>query len=190
MSDTAEERRNSRRAFLKSTAATTVGTLTGAARTDGQAVSGERRPNFVFFLGEGARWDEFGFAGNPLIHTPNFDRIARQGMVFRNAFVTNALCTPSRASILTGRYSHANGVLDNRATPIPENIPIVTDLLREAGYDVGLFGKVHVHDLGKRNWNCYFGIDAAGANFYHAEIPEGANGIVGPPKRYDGYFDD
>ena len=176
---------DSRRAFLKSAAATAVGAM--APRLEAES---ERRPNFVFFLGEGARADEFGFAGSRLIRTPNFDRLAREGMVFRNAFTTNSLCSPSRASILTGLYSHATGVPDNRPNAIPDNLPIVTDLLRQAGYDVGIFGKVHVHDLSKRNWDSYFGIDAAGANYYHAAITESANGIVSPAKQYDGYFDD
>jgi arylsulfatase A-like enzyme len=148
------------------------------------------RPNFVFFLGEGARSDEFGFAGNRLIQTPNFDRMAREGMVFRNAFVTNALCTPSRASILTGLYSHATGAIDNRERAIPDDIPTVTDLLRQAGYEAGLFGKVHVHDLSKRNWDCYFGVDAAAANYYHPVMTESRNGRAGRPKQYEGYFDD
>jgi arylsulfatase A-like enzyme len=173
---------DSRRTFLKSVAATM------GARAAGAAAPG--KPNFVFFLGEGARSDEFGFAGNRLIQTPNFDRLAREGMVFRNAFVTNSLCTPSRASILTGLYSHSTGSVDNRPRAIPDSIPIVTDLLRQAGYEVGLFGKVHIHEMSKRNWDCYFGIDAAAVNYYHPAIVESRNGKVNPPKEYDGYFDD
>ncbi len=150
----------------------------------------DTRPNFVFFLGEGARSDEFGFAGNQLIRTPHFDRIAKEGMVFRNAFVTNSLCTPSRASILTGMYSHATGVVDNRPTPIPDAVPTVADLLRDAGYDIAIFGKTHVHDLSKRNWDSYFGIDAAGTDYYHPTVVESRNGKVDGPKKYDGYLDD
>src|SRR5262249_53467356 len=65
-----------------------------------------RQPNIVFFLGEGLRHDEFSFRGNPLLKTPNMDRLAREGVWFRNAFVTNALCLPSRATFLAGAYSH------------------------------------------------------------------------------------
>jgi arylsulfatase A-like enzyme len=190
MSEGIEEPGKTRRAFLRSTAATTAGALAAIPRAGGQGVSGQKRPNFVFFLGEGARWDEFGFAGNRLIHTPNFDRLANEGIVFRNAFVTNSLCTPSRASFLTGMYSHSTGVVDNGGHSIPDDIPTVTDMLRQAGYEVALLGKAHVHNLDKRNWDCYFSVNAAGANYYHPTITESRNGRVNPPKQYDGYFDD
>src|SRR5665213_1621613 len=111
-------------------------------------------------------------------------------MSFRNSFCTNALCTPSRASILTGMYSHSTGVIDLRPEGIPDGIPTMADMLREAGYEVALFGKAHVYNLEKRNWNSYFGIGGAEANYYHPVITESENGNVKPPKRYDGYFDD
>ena len=71
------------------------------------------RPNLVFFLGEGLRYDELSSAGNNILHTPNMDRIAREGFAFRNAFVINSLCLPSRATILTGLYSHSTGAVSN-----------------------------------------------------------------------------
>ena len=85
------------------------------------ATSTGKKPNFVFFLGEGLRWDEFSCMGNPILRTPNMDRLAREGMLFKNAFVTNALCLPSRACFLTGLYSHTTGAVDNRDRPIPKN---------------------------------------------------------------------
>jgi len=87
-------------------AALTGAALTGAAAgRPGSAAADTRRPNIVFFLGEGLRHDEFAIRGNPILHTPHMDRIAREGATFTNAFVTNALCLPSRASFLTGAYS-------------------------------------------------------------------------------------
>src|SRR5437773_10368907 len=73
------------------------------------------RPNFVFILMDDLRWDELRCMGNPIAETPNIDRIAREGALFRNAFVTTPLCSPSRASFLTGRYAHAHGIVDNTA---------------------------------------------------------------------------
>src|SRR5262245_26570834 len=73
------------------------------------------KPNFVFVLMDDLRWDELRCMGNPIAETGNIDRLAREGALFRNAFVTTPLCSPSRASFLTGLYTHAHGIRDNRA---------------------------------------------------------------------------
>ncbi len=155
------------------------------------AASSQKKPNFVFFLGEGVRWDEFSFAGNKIIQTPNFDRLAREGMVFRNAFVVNALCLPSRASILTGLYSHTTGAVDNRDRPIPPAAPVISDLLRASGYDVAFIGKSHVKgSLRDRYWDYHFGFDGQ-AEYYSPTITEGVRGVYGQPKKYEeNYVDD
>src|ERR1035438_5437111 len=68
-----------------------------------QQLNGEsKKPNIVCVVGEGLRWDEMSATGNKLIQTPNLDRIGREGCTFQNAFVINALCLPSRATMLTG----------------------------------------------------------------------------------------
>ena len=90
----------------------------------------------MFFLGEGVRPDESSLAGNKILHTPDLDRIGREGVVFKNAFVTNALCLPSRATILSGMYSHTTGAVDNQHSKVPDSFPIVTDLIRQAGYEI------------------------------------------------------
>lgn len=74
--------------------------------------SNQPRPNIVFLLTDDQHWDTLGCMGNPVIHTPNIDRLAREGVLFRNAFVTTSVCGPSRASILTGTYARARGVGD------------------------------------------------------------------------------
>ncbi len=195
----------SRRNFLKAGA----GALGGLTALKGLPGMGEPaadpppRPNFVFFLGEGVRADEFssskieGWDGNGLsamgskiIKTPNQDRIFQEGMTFRNAFVTYALCLPSRASILTGLYPHGTGAIDNRRRDIPRDIPTIADLLREAGYEVAFIGKAHIHDLSKRNWDLFFGVEAAGADYYHPVIIESKHGEVQSKRKYDGYVDD
>jgi arylsulfatase A-like enzyme len=189
-----EQSGSTRRAFIKSVAGT-MGAMAmdipHLQADDALNSSPKKRPNFVFFLGEGVRWDEFSFAGNKIIHTPNFDRLAHEGMVFRNAFVVNALCLPSRATILTGLYSHTTGAIDNRDRPIPHDTPVISDLLHAAGYDVAFIGKSHVKDaLLDRYWDYYFGFNGQ-TKYYDPVITEGIHGKFGQPQEYEGvYVDD
>src|SRR5438045_2128783 len=71
------------------------------------------RPNIVFVFTDDQRWDALGCMGHPFFKSPNIDRIANEGAKFTNYFVTNPLCSPSRAAMLTGQYNHKNGVVDN-----------------------------------------------------------------------------
>ena len=79
----------------------------------------------------------------PWFKTPNMDRVAKGGVRFRNAFVVNSLCSPSRACFLTGRYSHANGIWNN-TTPLDEKTVTHASLLKAAGYSTGYVGKWHM----------------------------------------------
>lgn len=114
------------------------------------SLAAEQRPNFVFIITDDQRWDAMGVvqkeqgerARFPWFETPNMDRIAAEGVRFRNAFVTLSLCSPSRAGFLTGTYNHVNGVLDN-STPFPAKNVTYSALMRDAGYDTGFFGKFH-----------------------------------------------
>ena len=90
------------------------------------ATQGGERPNIVFVLTDDQRFDEIGVL-NPILDTPNMDRIAREGTMFSNAFVTTALCSPSRASILTGQFMHNHGVVDNNSAP-PEHTRFFPEL--------------------------------------------------------------
>ena len=72
-----------------------------------------QRPNIVFILMDDLRFDELGCTGHPFVKTPNIDRLAREGAIFTNAFATTPLCSPSRASFLTGLYAHTHGIIDN-----------------------------------------------------------------------------
>ncbi|MGH9470408.1 MAG: sulfatase family protein [Terriglobia bacterium] len=203
----------SRRDFLKSGAQALGGLAIGAsALPSGAAGKDVPRPNFVFYLGEGVRADELSAAGNNIISTPHLDRIVNEGMYFPNAFVINALCLPSRATILTGLYSHTTGCIDNGDTykqlparapashpaeysgkegrELPPGIPTFADLLREAGYEVAFIGKVHIKGASRRYWDYYFGIEAAAADYYAPVITESAKGIAKPPAAYQGYVDD
>ena len=125
---------HTRRAFLRNAASAGAVVVGPQFLKEALASVVGPRPNLVFFLGEGVRWDESSLAGNNLLHTPNIDRIGREGVVFRNAFVVNALCLPSRATILSGMYSHTTGAVDNQRSKVPDSFPIVTDLIRDSGY--------------------------------------------------------
>ncbi|MDH7601324.1 MAG: sulfatase [Armatimonadota bacterium] len=101
------------------------------------------RPNFVFILTDDQRFDAMSCAGHPFLKTPNIDRIAREGALFKNAFVTISLCSPSRACFLTGRYAHSHGIKDNR-TPMSDDVTTWPRLLQKAGYDTAFIGKWHM----------------------------------------------
>lgn len=102
------------------------------------------RPNVVFVLTDDQRWDAISLSGRsgPL-ETPNIDRLGREGVYFRNAFATTALCSPSRASILTGQYAHSHGVTDN-FTEFPADTPTWPLILQQNGYETAYIGKYHM----------------------------------------------
>src|SRR5215467_10173717 len=99
------------------------------------AAQNSSRPNIVFILVDDLRWDELGCTGHPYIKTPNIDRIAHEGALFRNAFMTTPLCSPSRASFLTGQYAHTHGITDNvDRSAASHRLVTFPFLLHEAGY--------------------------------------------------------
>jgi N-acetylglucosamine-6-sulfatase len=108
-----------------------------------QVFAEETRPNFVFIMTDDQRWDAMSCMGNPWAKTPNIDRIAREGGRFANAFVTTSLCSPSRASFLTGRYASSHGIGNNTTKFNPE-MPTFGSVLQKAGYDTAFIGKWHM----------------------------------------------
>jgi arylsulfatase A-like enzyme len=103
---------------------------------------GADRPNIVFIMSDDHAAHAIGAYGSRVNQTPNIDRLAREGMRFDNVFVTNSICTPSRATILTGQYSHVNGVtMFNRFDSSRRS---VASLLRDGGYFTGMIGKWHL----------------------------------------------
>ncbi|MEM8956086.1 MAG: sulfatase-like hydrolase/transferase, partial [Verrucomicrobiota bacterium] len=99
--------------------------------------------NIIVVLTDDHRYDALGFLGHPFVETPNMDRLAKDGAFFKNAFVTTSLCSPSRASILTGLYAHNHGVIDNY-NPLPENLTFFPEYLQAAGYKTAFIGKWHM----------------------------------------------
>jgi len=93
--------------------------------------------------------------------------------------VINALCLPSRATILSGMYSHATGAVDNQHSKVPDSFPIVTDLIRDSGYEIAFVGKSHVEGaLMDRYWDYYFGFYGQ-ADYQKPVITEGVKGKFG-----------
>jgi N-acetylglucosamine-6-sulfatase len=100
--------------------------------------------NIVFILTDDHRYDALGFLkSQSFIETPNLDAMAGNGVYMKNAFVTTALCSPSRASILTGLYAHQHRVVDNN-NPVPNDLVFVSQYLQRAGYETAMIGKWHM----------------------------------------------
>ena len=107
-----------------------------------------QQKNIIFIIADDHRYDAMGFMKKiPWLETPGLDRMAAEGMHVKNAFVTTALCSPSRASVLTGMYAHSHTVVDN-AAPEPDDIVYFPQLLQKAGYQTAFFGKWHMGDEG------------------------------------------
>src|SRR5262245_15586836 len=106
-------------------------------------ISGGKARNIVLIVTDDHRHDAMGFAGHPFLKTPHLDGLARGGAHLRNAFVTTSLCSPSRASILTGLYAHRHRVIDNN-NPVPAGLTFFPQYLQAAGYDTAFIGKWHM----------------------------------------------
>lgn len=102
------------------------------------------RPNVILFIADDVSWDDLGCTGNPAARTPHLDRLAAQGRRFDEAYLVASSCSPSRSSIVTGRYPHNNGRASELHQPIAAHLPWFPALLREAGYYTALSGKHHM----------------------------------------------
>ncbi|MEL7529998.1 MAG: sulfatase-like hydrolase/transferase [Bacteroidota bacterium] len=109
------------------------------------SLSAQERPNFIFILTDDQSYGMMGCTGNPIVQTPHLDQLAEDGVLFTNAHITSAICTPSRVSILLSQYERKHGVNFNSGTSVSEaawanSYPV---LMREAGYYTGWIGKNH-----------------------------------------------
>ena len=102
------------------------------------------RPNVILFIADDVSWNDYGCYGNPAARTPNIDALAAHGIRFDRAFLTASSCSPSRSSIITGRYPHNNGKAAELHKPISGHLPWFPEILRTAGYYTALSGKHHM----------------------------------------------
>lgn len=112
------------------------------------AQKGKKPMNIIFILSDDHRYDFMGFMKTvPGLETPGMDRMAKEGAHLKNAFVTTSLCSPSRASILTGQYAHTHTVVDNSA-PLPADLTFFPEYLQKKGYKTAFMGKWHMGNTG------------------------------------------
>lgn len=116
----------------------------GCAVLKSEKIEGRKPKNVIFILSDDHRYDFMGFMGKPkFLKTPNMDKIAASGAHLQNAFVATSLCSPSRASILTGKYPHRHGVIDNN-TEVPKGMVFFPQYLQQSGYKTAFIGKRHI----------------------------------------------
>jgi arylsulfatase A-like enzyme len=143
--------RVTRRDFGKATLAIVA---VAAGRRGVAAPANEQQPNILVFVADDAGARHFGCYGNRAIRTPNIDRLSAEGLTADKAMLTTAQCSPSRISILTGRYPHATGAEDLHM-PMPERHTTVAGYLRRAGYVTGHMQKVHEGPHSDRQFDWY-----------------------------------
>lgn len=131
---------SSRRAFFGAISLLGILAICGPASA---AEADKERPNVLVILTDDQRWDQLSCEGHPFLKTPNMDRIAAEGARFANMFVTTSLCSPSRASFLSGLYAHSHGVVNN-FTDFPVDLPSYPRRLQAAGYETAYIGKWHM----------------------------------------------
>lgn len=104
----------------------------------------QQKPNIVIILSDDHAYQTIGAYGSKLMQTPNLDRLAKEGVIFNKAYVTNSICGPSRAVILTGKYSHKNGFKDNANSSFDGSQDVFVKRLQTAGYQTAWIGKWHL----------------------------------------------
>ena len=115
------------------------------------SLKAQEKPNFVFIIADDVSWNDIGCYGNDVVKTPNIDRLAREGLRFTNAFLTASSCSPSRCSIISGKYPHSDGAAELH-TPLPESevSTLYPLLLKENNYYTAQAGKWHLGQAAHR----------------------------------------
>jgi N-acetylglucosamine-6-sulfatase len=175
-----------RREFLKvSGAAASMLSLMGCLTHKKKGAKTNSRPNIVFIMTDDHAAHAMSCYGSKINHTPNLDRLADEGILFKNCFCTNSICSPSRAVILTGKYSHLNSKATNYPTEVFDNTQQThPKLLRNAGYETAVIGKWHLESnpTGFDYWEILPGQGA----YYNPDFIQ----MDGSKKHYEGYCTD
>ncbi len=108
------------------------------------AQSAKKRPNIVIIISDDHAYQSISAYGSTLMQTPSIDRIANEGVLFTRAYVTNSICGPSRAVLLTGKYSHKNGFKDNETSQFNASQDLFVKHLQHSGYQTAWIGKYHL----------------------------------------------
>jgi len=169
-----------RRQFLKSMGQGLL--ATSLLSISGIRCLAKKPPNIVFIMSDDHGFQAISAYGGKLNQTPNIDRLAKEGVLFEQSFVTNSICAPSRAVMLTGKYSHLNGVIDNSKV-FDNQQQTFPNILRANGYQTAIIGKWHLkcEPTGFDYWNVLPGQ----GNYYNPDFIE-----MGQRKRVDGYVTD
>ncbi|MCE7041813.1 sulfatase [Dyadobacter sp. CY312] len=142
------------------------------------------KPNIIFIFSDDHAYQAIGAYGNKYAKTPNIDRLAREGALLTNNVVTNSICGPSRATLLTGKYSHKNGYKRNDNTKFNTNQTLFPELLQQNGYQTAWIGKMHLNSLPKGF--DYWNILPGQGNYYNPDFISQPNDTT----RYNGYVSD
>jgi arylsulfatase A-like enzyme len=137
------------------------------------------RPNILFIMSDDHAYQAISAYGHGLNSTPNIDRLAKEGVIFNRGFVANSICAPSRACMLTGKFSHMNGKVDNIQV-FDWNQPNVAEILQQNGYQTALIGKIHID--GSPQGFDYWNVLPGQGDYYNPDFIE--NGVK---KKYHGY---
>ncbi|MBN1816130.1 MAG: sulfatase [Sedimentisphaerales bacterium] len=156
-----------RRGFLKMVGAA----LSIPVLSSRWVIAQEKRPNFVVMIADDLAWNDVGCFGHPTIRTPNLDRMARQGMRFTSAFLTTASCSPTRCSVITGRYPHSTGAGELHQ-PLPVDQVTFPSLLKESGYYTAAAGKWHLGDNAKGGFDRIYGGGPSGCEQWLTALRE------------------
>jgi len=134
----------------------------------------QQKMNVIFILADDHRYDAMGFYNKyDGLKTPNMDKMSREGVHFQNAFVSTALCSPSRASILTGQYAHTHKVVDNQA-PLPVGLTFFPQYLQNEGYQTAFIGKWHMgntDDMPQKGFDYWLSFRGQGS-YYNTTLNE------------------
>jgi len=144
----------------------------------------KKRPNIVIIISDDHAFQAIGAYGNKLLPTPNIDRIAKEGVLFNKGYVTNSICGPSRAVILTGKYSHKNGFKDNENSRFDGSQDSFVKQLQKSGYETAWIGKWHL-ETDPQGFN-YWQILPGQGQYYNPDF----HMMDGTEKRVEGYVSD